>query len=133
MNDIKDETAQPTTIVYDGECPFCSSYVQLARLRESIGPVQLLNAREGGPVVDEIVASGFDLDEGMVLLYDGAYYHGAECLRMITVLSDPNTAFNRLCRVLFRSRRMTKILYPVLRAGRNATLRLLGRKKIAGN
>ena len=122
-----------TIIVYDGECPFCSSYVELARLKKSVGPVKLVNARDGGFDVQKIIDYGFDLDEGMVLLYKGNYYHGAACLHMITLLSDPNTAFNRVCLTLFRSKRMTRILYPILRAGRNATLWLLGRKKIAVN
>jgi predicted DCC family thiol-disulfide oxidoreductase YuxK len=131
LNNPDRQNPEPTIIVYDGECPFCSSYVELVSLKESIGAVELKNARDGGPEVEKIIASGFDLDEGMVLLYEGTYYHGAACLHMITLLSAPETTFNRICRMLFRSERMAKILYPVLRAGRNAILRLLGRKKIA--
>ncbi len=38
-------------IVYDGECPFCSRYVALQRLRESIGKVSMVNARDHLPDV----------------------------------------------------------------------------------
>ena len=47
----------PTTIVYDGDCPFCSRYVALVRLREAVGQVVLANARDGGPVVDGAAAT----------------------------------------------------------------------------
>ncbi|MFT5932039.1 MAG: putative DCC family thiol-disulfide oxidoreductase YuxK, partial [Hyphomonas sp.] len=40
-----------TFIVYDGDCPFCSEYVKLLRLRDAIGPVSLVNAREDHPAV----------------------------------------------------------------------------------
>ena len=117
-------------IVYDGQCPFCSRYVKLVRLRESVGQVRLVNAREGGPLVEELQRAGVDLDEGMALKLDGRLYHGHDCIHMLALLSTPSSAFNRLTAALFRSPRAARLLYPVLRAGRNAALRLLGRSKI---
>lgn len=116
-------------IVYDGQCPFCSRYVTLLRLRDTLGRVELINAREGGPIVDEIVAAGIDLDEGMALKMNGRLYHGDECIHRLALLSTPSTTFNRINGAIFRSRAMSRALYPVLRSGRNAILRLLGRPK----
>ena len=31
-----------TFIVYDGDCPFCRSYVSLMKLREAVGKVTLV-------------------------------------------------------------------------------------------
>jgi predicted DCC family thiol-disulfide oxidoreductase YuxK len=117
-------------IVYDGQCPFCSRYVQLVRLRDSLGGVELIDARKGGPVVDEVRSAGADLDDGMVLKMDGRLYHGEDCVHMLALLSTPSGLFNRANAAIFRSRSASKLLYPMLRAGRNATLRLLGRSKI---
>ena len=117
-------------VIYDGECPFCSSYVRFVRLRDTVGPVKLLDARQGGPLVEEVLAAGYDLDEGMVLKYRGRYYHGADCMHMIALLSTRSSWFNRLNSRLAGSSRLITRLYPILRAGRNATLRLLGRRKI---
>ena len=125
------ETKQPEVlIVYDGQCPFCSRYVELVRLRQSLGQVRLINAREGGPLVDELQRAGVDLDEGMALKLDGRLYHGHDCIHMLALLSTPSSAFNRLNAALFRSPRAARLLYPVWRTGRNAALRLLGRSKI---
>ena len=35
-------------LVYDDDCPVCSNYVQMLRIRESIGELKLVNARDGG-------------------------------------------------------------------------------------
>lgn len=118
------------TIVYDGGCPFCTAYVRLVRLREAIGPVRLVDAREGGPIVDEIAAAKLDLDDGMVLKLDGVLYHGDECLNRLALLSTSSGAFNRINAWMFRNPLAARLAYPVLRAGRNLALRLLGRQKL---
>jgi predicted DCC family thiol-disulfide oxidoreductase YuxK len=117
-------------VVYDGECPFCSRYVAMVRLRDAVGKVRLVNARDPDPLVDDLKQSGFDLDQGMVLVMGDRRYHGADCVHMLAMLSTPVGAFNRLNAAVFRSRTASRLLYPVLRSGRNAVLRLLGRKKI---
>ena len=119
-------------IVYDGACPFCSAFVKRVRLRQAIGPVGLVDARQGGPLVDEINDAGLDLDEGMVLKIDGRLYHGDECLHMLALLSTPSSLFNRFSAAVFRSRTASRLLYPVLRSGRNAALRAMGRSKLNG-
>lgn len=127
---MAEQTPPSTWIVYDGQCPFCSRYVQLVRLRETLGQVRLIDARKGGPEVEEVRRAGLDLDEGMVLKWDGRLYHGAECINMLALLSTPSSGFNRVNAALFRSPTASRLLYPVLRAGRNAVLRMLGRSKI---
>ena len=137
MADTIPRADQPTnaapvgaTIVYDGGCPFCSAYVRLVRLRDAVGPVELVDARHGGAVVDEIVAAGLDLDDGMVLKMGGAFYHGDECLNRLALLSTSSGAFNRITARLFRNPAAARLAYPALRAGRNLALRLMGRKKL---
>lgn len=123
-------TAGDIWIVYDGDCPFCSAYTNLLRLRASAGRIHLINAREPHPIVGEIAAAGLDLDEGMVLKMDGRFFHGNECIHRLALLSTPSNTFNRVNRWVFRRRWLTRLLYPVLRSGRNLTLSILGFKKL---
>ena len=118
-------------LVYDGQCPFCSRYVRYVRLRESVKPLHLVDAREGGPVVEEIQRAGFDLNAGMVLKMGGRYYHGPDCIHALAMLSSPSSLFNKINAAIFRSPQLSRWLYPGLRAGRNAALRILGRGQIA--
>lgn len=117
-------------LIYDGDCPFCSRYVRLVRLRDSLGGLALVNARDGGPIVEEVRAAGLDLDEGMVLRMDGRLYHGDACIHRLALMSSPSGGFNRLNRLIFSSPTASRLLYPVLRTGRNAALRLLGRRRM---
>jgi predicted DCC family thiol-disulfide oxidoreductase YuxK len=116
-------------LVYDGECPFCSRYVRLVRIRDNVR-LHLINAREGGPLVREMREAGLDLNEGMVLKMGDRYYHGADCIHILAVLSTPSSTFNRVNARIFRSPSLSRLLYPMLRSGRNAVLALLGREKI---
>jgi predicted DCC family thiol-disulfide oxidoreductase YuxK len=124
-------TSEGAAVVYDGQCPFCSTYVRYARLCDAVGPVELVDARSGGPMVEEAIRAGLDLDEGMVLKYGGQLYHGADCLNMLSLLSSRSGLFNRLMAFAFARPGVAHVAYPALRAGRNATLKLLGRGQIA--
>ena len=118
------------TLIYDGDCPFCSRYVRLVRLRRTIGPVELVNARSDHPAVAAARDRGLDLDAGMVLVLDGVDYHGDACLSRLALLSSRSDLFNRITFALFRRPAIARWAYPILRAGRNATLRLLGRPRL---
>lgn len=119
------------TILYDGECPLCRSYVRMTRLRASAGPVRLLDLRQGGAEVDEAARAGHDFDAGFVVKFGGALYHGDAAMLVLSGLTTPSGLFNRLMRVLFRNPRRARLVYPVLVRGRNLLLRLLGRRKFA--
>lgn len=118
-------------IVYDGYCPFCSRYARHVRLRGVVQELLYIDARDGGLIVTEVVQKGFDLNDGMVVIIDGAYYHGAEALQVLADLTSPIDAFNYLNARLLTSRTLSHIVYPVLRLGRNVSLRLLGRPKLS--
>ena len=118
-------------LVYDGDCPFCSAYVRLLRIRENVGPLPLINARDGGPEVEVIAESRLSLDECMVLRLSGRLYHGSDCIHPLVMLSQPAGIANRMNIWIFRSENRSKFLYPILRAGRNLVMRVLRRKKFS--
>jgi hypothetical protein len=68
-------------IVYDNECPFCSTYVKLFRLREAIGPVKLIAARERSDLVEAFREAGVSLNDGMAVIHRGEIYWGDQLAR----------------------------------------------------
>ncbi len=116
----------PARIIYDGECPFCASYVAFARLRKRLGAVELIDARQRPDIVESLAARGFQIDEGMVVEMDDKVFFGPEAMWAINTLLSANPLLR-----LVSGRRFLKLAYPLMRGGRNMTLRLLGRRPIA--
>ncbi len=133
MTELPENQPISAWLIYDGDCPFCSAYVKYVRLVASVGPLKLVNAREGGPMVEEILKRNLNLDDGMVLKLGNRFYHGAECINVLASLTTPSGLFNRINATIFRSDSLSKILYPLLRTGRAMTLRILGRRKFASD
>ena len=120
----------PSLIIYDGECIYCQNYVKFVKLREAIGPVELIDARSGDPRVERFWREGYDLNTGMLFVYRGTAYHGADAIHMLAGLSSENGALNRLNARLFSSRRTAALLYPLMKFGRRVTLAVRGRKML---
>ena len=122
--------SEPILLVYDKDCPACNAYSQLVRIRQSVGELQLVNAREDSVVMRELTARGLDIDQGMVLLIGNNTYYGSDAIYMLSLLSSRSGIFNRLNYHLFKSRRVAKVLYPLLRGCRNMLLKLMRKRKI---
>ena len=119
------------SIVYDGHCPVCSAYSGAAGVDEAAASgIRRIDARGDDALVAEATAAGLDLDDGMVVSYRGKLHHGADALHLMATLAPRKGAWNRLNRLMFGSRTVARLSYPLLRAGRGTLLRLLGRGKI---
>ncbi len=123
-----DDEERETLLIYDGQCPVCSRYCQL--FEKSSSPVQLVDARGRPPILDEVESRGLDIDEGVVFKVGDKYYAGAAAINVLAEFSDRNSWSGRLNRWIFGSRRRAEWLYPLLRSGRGALLRILRRPKI---
>ena len=117
-------------LIYDKDCPACNAYCQMVRIRQSVGELKLINAREDTEVMQQITARGLDIDKGMVLKMGDNWYYGSDAIYMLSLLSSRSGLFNRLNYHLFKSKRLAKWLYPLLRFFRNLLLKLLGKRKI---
>lgn len=118
-------------IIYDGDCPFCSEYMRVTRLRETVGQVEIIDARSDHPFVAEIKAAGYDLNDGMLAEYQGTRYFGADCMHLLALLSSRSGLANRAVSLVMGQQPIARLLYPLLRFGRNTTLRLMGRTRIS--
>jgi predicted DCC family thiol-disulfide oxidoreductase YuxK len=118
------------SLVYDQQCPACDLYCHLVCRGDPGGRTRLVDARGNPEAIKDITAQGFDIDQGMVLQLNGRYYYGAEAMAKLALMVGSSGIFNRLNFWIFRSRRRSEWLYPVLRACRNILLKLLRRTKI---
>jgi predicted DCC family thiol-disulfide oxidoreductase YuxK len=121
---------EPIILVYDKECPVCDNYCQMVRIREEIGELMLVDAREPTRIMDEITALGWDIDQGMVLKIGNRLYYGAEAIHALALISSRSGVFNRLNYWLFKSKWLSHLFYPILRSLRNLLLKILRKTKI---
>ena len=119
-------------LVYDGECPACRNYLRILRIRESVSKIRIVNAREEDPILKDIAHRGLDIDNGMVIKIGDNFYYGADAINKIALLSSRSSIFNKINYFIFKSKTLSKLLYPVLVAGRSLLLKVLGIRKIGG-
>lgn len=117
-------------LVYDEECPLCDAYCRMVRIRDTVGTLHLVNARDDSDVMKEITRQGLDIDQSMALKVDGVVYYGTDAICALSMMSSRSGLFNRLNHWILRSRTRARMFYPVLRDCRNLLLRILGRTKI---
>ena len=117
-------------LVYDRECPACHAYCQIVNIRESVGELKLVDAREDSEVMREITAQGLDIDQGMVLKMGEQLYYGSDAIHALALIGSRSGWFNRINYQIFKSQTISSVLYPVLRFFRNLLLKLLGKSKI---
>ena len=117
-------------LVYDRECPACNAYCQIVRIRESVGDLRIVDARENSEVMNEITAQGLDIDQGVVLKLGKQLYYGSDAIHKLALIGSRSGMFNRVNYWVFKSKTTSSILYPLLRFSRNLLLKILGKTKI---
>jgi len=116
-------------IYYDGDCPFCTQFVVLSKLKKEY-EVSLYNLRNVPDKVNEFKEKSYDVNEGMIVIFDNEIYFGHKAVYLITNLSDKKFFLSKIYKTFFFNLTVTKYFYPILRFFRNITLKILGRKKI---
>ena len=89
-------------LVYDSQCPACDYYCRLIQIRRSVGEIELIDARGDHPIMEEITALGFDIDQGMVLVMGEHFYYASEAIHMMALVGTRSGIFNRINYLLFR-------------------------------
>jgi len=113
-------------LVYDGECPVCAAYCNYIRVRQAVGRLHLVDARQSSEIMEEITRAGFDIDQGMVVKFNNVLYYGADAIHVLTCLSTRSGVLNHLNYLFFSTRIVARLFYPAGKVVRNLTLKVLG-------
>ena len=97
----------------------------MLKLREQF-EVELLSARTADLRVNQFIAAGYQLDEGMLLQMNNVIYVGADAMHQLALVSTDAGVFNPLQRLVFSNKWLSRMLYPLLRLGRRVVLRVWG-------
>ena len=113
-------------IIYDGACPFCSSYISHLRLQRAVDQITYLNARNDDTRLHSYSQAGYDFNQGMLVVIDQQVYAGADAIHVLALQSSHSDLFNRINYGIFRHALGAKLLYPFLKFGRRCAILLLG-------
>jgi predicted DCC family thiol-disulfide oxidoreductase YuxK len=118
-------------LLYDGDCPACSAYVAMSRLRRLYPGLRVASARAEPALVAQLRVQGYEINEGMVLSLGGVIHFGPEATRMIAVLGRASASpWRRAALALVGTAPWARRVYPWLNRTRRLLLRLLGRRPI---
>ena len=114
--------------IYDGECPFCNHFAQLLELKSTITSLEILDGRENLALLTKLYKQGYDLNRGAILINKGNILHGADAINWIcSEINEPSDSLLEVLRVIFKSNKRTRFLFPILLWGRRLSLSLKGK------
>ena len=94
--------------------------------------MELCNARlkNYSMIIKDFINKGYDVNKGMIVEIDNQIYWGDEAIHILAMISSRSNLFNLINSFIFRSKLLSKIIYPMLVFGRSVTLKILGIKNI---
>ena len=120
------------SVVFDGQCPFCRAYV--ASLESKGGNnhpwLNKVDARGAPELVGQLADKGIDINTGIVVIKGDGVLQDAEALTLLARQYGASGWLAGLHHRLLRYRFLSLAIYPILRALRNAYLRLAGQGAI---
>ncbi|MGB5241956.1 MAG: DCC1-like thiol-disulfide oxidoreductase family protein [Prochlorococcaceae cyanobacterium] len=113
-------------LIYDGGCPFCSTFATMVELRGGLPQLRIIDGRADHVLRRRLKARGFDLSRGAVLIEGERCWHGAEAVQRLCAQLRPSSALLGLLTAVFGEETRSRTLYPLLLAARHGALALRG-------
>ncbi len=118
------------TIVYDGECPFCSDFVSLNNLKDHGYDIKIVNARDtNNPLIHDLKKK-YNIDYGMIVILDKKILYGSSAARFISSSYSKKNFKSIIYRLVLFNQKIANFTYPILVFLRKIYFRLVGKKFI---
>jgi len=115
------------TLVYDGGCPFCSSFAQRAELQGGLPDLKIRDGRADHALRADLAGRGYRLANGAMLLEGDRIWHGSAAIAELNRRMNPSDALLQLLQQVFRNEGRAHQLYPALLLARRLALAAQGR------
>jgi predicted DCC family thiol-disulfide oxidoreductase YuxK len=112
-------------LYYDKQCPFCSKYANLLKLKENF-EITLKDAREN---LDEIalLCGNLNINDGFIVLYKDNCFQGSKALEFLNNAVDKTTLLGKLHFLFKYDNSLSHLLYKLLFILRKIILFILGK------
>jgi predicted DCC family thiol-disulfide oxidoreductase YuxK len=122
---VQPASGQPV-LVFDGGCPFCRHFAELAELRSGIAGLTIRDGRSDHALRRQLRQQGWDLSQGAVVLAEGRVLHGAEAIQWICSRLHPSNSLLQLLAPLLATPERARRTYPLLLLARRLALAVKG-------
>jgi len=85
---------QKITLYYDKQCPFCSKYANLLKLKENF-EITLKDARQNLSEIS-FVCEKLDINDGFIVVYENHCFQGSKALAFLNSAIDKTTILGKL-------------------------------------
>ena len=109
---LVDSLKQKLTLYYDKQCPFCSKYANLLKLKENF-EITLKDARQNLSEISSICEK-LDINDGFIVVYKNHCFQGSKALAFLNSAVDKDTFLGKLHFIFRYDNIFSKILYNVL-------------------
>jgi hypothetical protein len=113
-------------LVFDGGCPFCRHFALLCELRGGIPGLEIRDGRADSELRQSLVARGFHLRDGAMVLDGERVLHGAAAIQWICSRMEPGAPLLRLLATLVAAPGRSRAADPLLLLARRLALGLRG-------
>jgi hypothetical protein len=103
---------QKITLYYDKQCPFCSKYANLLKLKENF-EITLKDARENLFEIS-LICLNLNINDGFIVIYENNCFQGSKALGFLNSAVDKDTFLGKLHFIFRYDNIFSKILYNVL-------------------
>lgn len=103
---------QKITLYYDKQCPFCSKYANLLKLKENF-EITIKDARENQSEIS-LICPNLNINDGFIVIYENNCFQGAKALGFLNSAVDKDTFLGKLHFIFRYDNIFSKILYNVL-------------------
>lgn len=116
-------------VLYDGDCPLCSSYARYSKLKADVRRLTLKNMREvDASEIALLRQNGLSPEEGVILRISSPAqeqtFQGAEAMGLLSSLDNSHSILSLVLRIM-RFPSLGRAVFPLLRLGRAFLLRIL--------
>ena len=116
---------QKITLYYDKQCPFCSKYANLLKLKESF-EITLKDARENQSEI-ALLCGNLNINDGFIVLYKNDCFQGAKALAFLNSAVDKTTFLGKLHFFFRYDNLFSNLLYKLFFILRKIILFILGK------
>ena len=109
---LVDSLKQKLTLYYDKQCPFCSKYANLLKLKENF-EITLKDARENLSEIS-LLCGNLNINDGFIVVYKNDCFQGAKALAFLNSAVDKTTILGKLHFFFAYETVFSKFLYKIL-------------------